>query len=419
MKKKILVGALVALFFMPLNVLAAKGDQGVDWAIYQGEQGRFGYAHDKFAIAQIGGYNASGIYEQYTYKSQVASAIAQGKRAHTYIWYDTWGNMDIAKTTMDYFLPRIQTPKNSIVALDFEHGASSDVNANTETILYGMRRIKQAGYTPMYYSYKPFTLQYVDYQRIIKEFPNSLWIAVYPSYEVTPEPLYAYFPSMDGVGIWQFTSTYIAGGLDGNVDLTGITDNGYTATDKPEAETPAIDAGEKVENTPSSDVKVGDTVKVKFSVDAWATGEAIPDWVKGNSYKVQEVTGSRVLLEGILSWISKGDIELLPDLTTVPDKQPEATHVVQYGETLSSIAYQYGTDYQTLAALNGLTNPNLIYPGQVLKVNGSAVSNVYTVQYGDNLSSIAAKLGTTYQALAALNGLANPNLIYPGQTLNY
>ena len=418
--KKIVTMIIVALVAVtPLNVFAAKGDQGVDWAIYQGEQGRFGYAHDKFAIAQIGGYNASGIYEQYTYKSQVASAIAQGKRAHTYIWYDTWGNMDIAKTTMDYFLPRIQTPKNSIVALDFEHGASSDVNANTETILYGMRRIKQAGYTPMYYSYKPFTLQYVDYQRIIKEFPNSLWIAAYPSYEVTPEPLYAYFPSMEGIGIWQFTSTYIAGGLDGNVDLIGITDSGYTDTNKPETDTPATDAGEEIEKIPNSDVKVGDTVKVKFNVDAWATGEAIPDWVKGNSYKVQEVTGSRVLLEGILSWISKGDIELLPDATVVPDKQPESTHVVQYGETLSSIAYQYGTDYQTLAALNGLANPNLIYPGQVLKVNGSAVSNVYTVQYGDNLSSIAAKLGTTYQALAALNGLANPNLIYPGQTLNY
>ena len=418
--KKIVTLIIVALVAVtPLNVFAAKGDQGVDWAIYQGEQGRFGYAHDKFAIAQIGGYNASGIYEQYTYKSQVASAIAQGKRAHTYIWYDTWGNMDIAKTTMDYFLPRIQTPKNSIVALDFEHGASSDVNANTETILYGMRRIKQAGYTPMYYSYKPFTLQYVDYQRIIKEFPNSLWIAAYPSYEVTPEPLYAYFPSMEGIGIWQFTSTYIAGGLDGNVDLIGITDSGYTDTNKPETDTPATDAGEEIEKIPNSDVKVGDTVKVKFNVDAWATGEAIPDWVKGNSYIVQEVTESRVLLEGILSWISKGDIELLPDAATVPDKLPEATHVVQYGETLSSIAYQYGTNYQTLAALNGLTNPNLFYPGQILKVNGSVVSNIYTVQYGDNLSSIAAKLGTTYQTLAALNGLANPNLIYPGQTLSY
>ncbi|MBJ0946812.1 1,4-beta-N-acetylmuramidase, partial [Enterococcus faecalis] len=51
--KKIVTLIIVALAAVtPLNVFAAKGDQGVDWAIYQGEQGRFGYAHDKFAIAQ-------------------------------------------------------------------------------------------------------------------------------------------------------------------------------------------------------------------------------------------------------------------------------------------------------------------------------------------------------------------------------
>lgn len=421
MKKKILAGALVALFLLPINVFAAKGDQGVDWAIYQGDQGRFGYAHDKFAIAQIGGYNANGIYEQSTYKTQVASAIAQGKRAHTYIWYDTYGNMDIAKHTMDYFLPKIQTPKGSIVALDFEHGASSDRNANTETILYGMRRIKQAGYTPMYYSYKPFTLQYVDYQRIIKEFPNSLWIAGYPSYNVTPEPLYNYFPSMDGVAIWQFTSTYIAGGLDGNVDLTGITDNGYTNSDKPQTETPAINAGEETSETPKSEIKVGDTVKVNFSANRWATGEAIPQWVKGESYKVQQIDGNKILLANILSWIDKSNVELLPDSTTVAEQPSVAqTHVVQYGETLSSIATRYSTTYQTLASLNGLSNPNMIYAGQVLKVSGVAsATRTYTVQYGDNLSSIATKLGTTYQSLAQRNGLSKPNLIYPGQTLSY
>lgn len=421
MKKKILVGALVALFLLPINVFAAKGDQGVDWAIYQGDQGRFGYAHDKFAIAQIGGYNANGIYEQRTYKTQVASAIAQGKRAHTYIWYDTYGNMDIAKQTMDYFLPKIQTPKGSIVALDFEHGASSDRNANTETILYGMRRIKQAGYTPMYYSYKPFTLQYVDYQRIIKEFPNSLWIAGYPSYNVTPEPLYNYFPSMDGVAIWQFTSTYIAGGLDGNVDLTGITDNGYTNSDKPQTDTPAINAGEETSETPKSQIKVGDTVKVNFSANQWATGEAIPQWVKGESYKVQQIDGNKILLANILSWIDKSNVELLPDSTTVAE-QPSVvqTHVVQYSETLSSIATKYGTTYQALASLNGLSNPNMIYAGQVLKVNEKvSTTRTYTVRSGDNLSSIASRLGTTYQALAQRNGLSNPNLIYPGQTLSY
>lgn len=421
MKKKILVGALVALFLLPINVFAAKGDRGVDWAIYQGDQGRFGYAHDKFAIAQIGGYNANGIYEQSTYKTQVASAIAQGKRAHTYIWYDTYGNMDIAKHTMDYFLPKIQTPKGSIVALDFEHGASSDRNANTETILYGMRRIKQAGYTPMYYSYKPFTLQYVDYQRIIKEFSNSLWIAGYPSYNVTPEPLYNYFPSMDGVAIWQFTSTYIAGGLDGNVDLTGITDNGYTNSDKPQTDTPAINAGEETSETPKSQIKVGDTVKVNFSANQWATGETIPQWVKGESYKVQQVAGNKILLADILSWIDKSNVELLPDSTTVAEQPLVAqTHVVQYGETLSSIATRYSTTYQALASLNGLSNPNMIYAGQVLKVSGTAsATRTYTVRPGDNLLSIASKLGTTYQSLAQRNGLSNPNLIYPGQTLSY
>ena len=421
MKKKILAGALVALFLLPINVFAAKGDRGVDWAIYQGDQGRFGYAHDKFAIAQIGGYNANGIYEQCTYKTQVASAIAQGKRAHTYIWYDTYGNMDIAKQTMDYFLPKIQTPKGSIVALDFEHGAINDKKANTDTILYGMRRIKEAGYTPMYYSYKPFTLQYVDYQRIIKEFSNSLWIAGYPSYNVTPEPLYNYFPSMDGVAIWQFTSTYIAGGLDGNVDLTGITDNGYTNSDKPQTDTPAINAGEETSETPKSQIKVGDTVKVNFSANQWATGETIPQWVKGESYKVQQVAGNKILLANILSWIDKSNVELLPDSTTVAE-QPSVvqTHVVQYGENLSSIATKYRTTYQALASLNGLSNPNMIYAGQVLKVNEKvSTTRTYTVRSGDNLSSIASRLGTTYQALAQRNGLSNPNLIYPGQTLSY
>lgn len=425
MKKKITITAmslLMALFLLPINGFAAKNDQGVDWSIYQGENGRFGYAHDKFAIAQIGGYNGAGLYDQWTYSTQVASAIAQGKRAHTYIWWDVWGSQAIAKQTMDYFLPKIQTPKGSIVAIDFEGGASSNKQANTDAILYGMRRIKAAGYTPMLYSGKPFLLANAYYQQVIKEFPDSLWISAYPDYNVTPTPNWNIFPSLDGIGIYQFTSTYIAGGLDGNIDLTGITDNGYTGSDKPVTDTPATDAGEEANDTPKSEIKVGDTVKVNFSAKNWATGEAIPQWVKGESYKVQQVNGNKVLLANILSWIDKSNVEILPDSTTVPDK-PSAgiqTHVVQYGETLSSIATKYGTTYQALASLNGLSNPNMIYAGQVLKTNGTAnVTRTYTVRSGDNLSSIASKLGTTYQALAQRNGLSNPNLIYPGQVLSY
>nr|WP_311902098.1 LysM peptidoglycan-binding domain-containing protein [Enterococcus avium] len=422
-----LVTALFLLPIFPGNVDAAKGDQGVDWAVYQGAQGKFGYGSDKFSISQIGGYNAGGLYNQWTYSSQVASTIAQGKRAHTYIWYDTWGSMSIAKTTMDYFLPKIQTPKGSIVALDFEHGASSNKQANTETILYGMRRIKAAGYTPMYYSYKPFTLQYVNYQQILAEFPNSLWMAAYPNYNVTPKPVWSVFPSMEGVAIYQFTSTYVAGGLDGNIDLTGITDNGYNGaikdddgkvTVKPDTETPAIDQGQQANETPKNDIKAGFKVKVNFSANSWATGQAIPAFIKGNSYTVQEVSGSNVLLGGVMSWINKKDVEIVQTTSTAPSTA--SIHVVRSGETLSGIASKYGTTYQNLANLNGLSNPNYIYVGQQLKVSGTAsASRSYTVRSGDNLSSIASKLGTTYQALAQKNGLSNPNLIYPGQNLAY
>jgi LysM repeat protein len=432
MKKKItLLSLLMALFllpFFPSTAQAAKGDQGVDWAVYQGAQGKFGYGSDKFSISQIGGYNAGGLYNQWTYSSQVASTIAQGKRAHTYIWYDTWGSMSIAKTTLDYFLPKIQTPKGSIVALDFEHGASSNKQANTDTILYGMRRIKQAGYTPMYYSYKPFTLQYVYYQQILKEFPNSLWMAAYPNYNVTPSPVWSVFPSMEGVAIYQFTSTYVAGGLDGNVDLTGITDNGYNGaikdddgkvTVKPDTETPAIDQGQQANETPKKDIEPGFKVKVNFSASTWSTGQAIPQWVKGNSYTVKEVSGTKVLLDGIMSWINRKDVEILQTTTQTPSTTT-STHIVRSGETLSGIASKYGTTYQTLASLNGLSNPNYIYVGQQLKVSGAAsTSRVYIDISGDNLSTIAQKLGTTYSSLAQKNGIANPNLIYPGQRLAY
>ena len=51
-------------------------------------------------------------------------------------------------------------------------------------------------------------------------------------------------------------------------------------------------------------------------------------------------------------------------------------------------------------------------------INGQTkTEQVYVVQSGDTLSGIASKYGTTYQDLAAKNGIGNPNLIYPGMRL--
>lgn len=92
------------------------------------------------------------------------------------------------------------------------------------------------------------------------------------------------------------------------------------------------------------------------------------------------------------------------------------TYIVQSGDNLSTIASKFKTTVDNLVKINRISNPNLIYPGQELKINGE-IMTYYKVKEGDNLSTIAAAYGTTWQAIAKLNGLSNPSLIYPGQNL--
>ena len=420
-KSKMMTGLAVAgllLMAAPAEAQASRA-QGTDLSRYQGYTAVKGQASDEFSTSQIGGINTGGIYTQATYQSQVATGIAQGLRMHTYIWYQVGGDKQVAKKCMDYFLPRVQTPKKSIVALDYEDGASASVSANTDAILYGMRRVKQSGYTPIYYSYKPYTLSHVDYKRILAEFPNSLWIAAYKDYAVTTSPDYAYFPSLDGVAEWQFTSMYKAGGLDGNVDLLGITQNGYRngVATKPVSKPSAVKQGIKADNTPKTDIKAGYTVKVNFSARKWASGQCIPSWVHGKAYRVQQVSGSRVLLGGIMSWISRSDVEILQ--TSAQAKQTTGgTYTVQSGDSWWSIATRHGMSMYTLAARNGKTIYSMLHPGDRLTISGQT-SRVYTVKSGDTLSSISARLGASVGTLTTRNHINNPNRIYVGQRLVY
>ena len=420
-KIKIVIASLACagLFLCGQNAQASRA-QGTDLSRYQGYTAVKGQASDEFAIAQIGGVNSGGIYTQAAYQSQVATGIAQGLRMHTYIWYQVGSEISKAKQCMDYFLPKVQTPKGSIVALDYEDGASASVAANTDAILYGMRRIADAGYTPVYYSYKPYTLAHVDSKRILAEFPNSLWIAAYKDYSVTTVPDYRYFPSMDGVAQWQFTSMYRAGGLDGNVDLTGITQNGYRKGDatKPVSKPSAVKQGIKADNTPKTDIKAGYTVKVNFSASKWASGQYIPSWVHGKAYRVQQASGDKVLLAGIMSWINVSDVEIIS--VTNNSNLGASYYVVKSGDTLGGIASRYGTTWQRLQELNGLSNPNWIYPGQLLKVTGNGYAQrAYTVRRGDTLSGISARLGVSVGHLVQANRIGNPNRIYIGQRLVY
>jgi putative chitinase len=119
-----------------------------------------------------------------------------------------------------------------------------------------------------------------------------------------------------------------------------------------------------------------------------------------------------------------------PQPTATTASTGPTVHTVQSGERLFSIARLYNVNPYAIAQLNGIAAPYLIYPGQKLKIPGTGPSatpvpnqtpapggSTYTVQPGDNLFRIALKFGKSMQAIAAANGIGNYNFIYVGQVL--
>jgi len=117
---------------------------------------------------------------------------------------------------------------------------------------------------------------------------------------------------------------------------------------------------------------------------------------------------------------------------TMVSAQNEVVHVVQAGENLFRISLRYNVTMAAIAQRNGIYNLNLIYVGQRLVIPGTtggtgptpvpptqqpSQETRYTVVRGDTLGAIARRFGTTVQAIAQRNNIANPNLIFPGQVL--
>ncbi|HJS18094.1 MAG TPA: LysM peptidoglycan-binding domain-containing protein [Anaerolineales bacterium] len=135
------------------------------------------------------------------------------------------------------------------------------------------------------------------------------------------------------------------------------------------------------------------------------------------------------MIKRIFQWIVVAAILVASFASTggaSASSQCASTIVVQWGDTLSGIAAQCGT---TVSAIK-YANPGLgfwVYAGQVLYIpTGSssgyypppAAGGTYVVQPGDTLAKIAKRSGTTVSAIMAVNPqITNPNVIYVGQVI--
>jgi LysM repeat protein len=102
----------------------------------------------------------------------------------------------------------------------------------------------------------------------------------------------------------------------------------------------------------------------------------------------------------------------------------EVVVVVQPGDTLVGLAARYGTSVAVIATLNDIANPDLIRAGQRIRVTVGRTVNArgtrnqhHVVRPGETLTSIAADFGTTIAAIAAANRLTDPSYVWAGRLL--
>ena len=112
-----------------------------------------------------------------------------------------------------------------------------------------------------------------------------------------------------------------------------------------------------------------------------------------------------------------GEVLVIPEVL-IPDTSDENVYTVKSGDTLYSIANQYGMTVNELKSLNNLTSDILSIGQQLVVSEGNAATlDTYTVKAGDTLYSIANKYGLTVSELKSLNNLTS-DILSIGQVLN-
>ncbi len=125
------------------------------------------------------------------------------------------------------------------------------------------------------------------------------------------------------------------------------------------------------------------------------------------------------------NWINAGWVLVIPTgqgASGAPVAGETGDYVIQYGDTLATIARRFGVTISALAQANPwITNRNSIPTGRHLVIpaggDWTPSGRTHTVRYGDTLASIARSYGVSGWSIVVRNNLANPNLIYPGQVL--
>ena len=237
----------------------------------------------------------------------------------------------------------------------------------------------------------------------------QLWIAYYGNYNnlANVETSWQEF-----IGV-QYTDRGRVNGINGNVDRDLYTEEIF------------LDENSEIPNNANNNQPIN-TESIEYTVQS---GDTLSEIASRYGTTVQELVDINNIRNPNL--IYPGEKLRILTNSTIHGNEERGTgsiiYTVKRGNTLSQIAREYNVSVEHIVELNDIENPNLIYPGEKLRITESNVTELspinndidvyYVVKSGDTLNSIARRFGITLNEILEYNDIQNPNLIYPGQTI--
>ena len=233
---------------------------------------------------------------------------------------------------------------------------------------------------------------------------GELWLAYYGDYR-NLENINSSWNAFIGV---QYTDQGSVAGINGNVDRDLFTEEIF------------LEDGSEIPNTENPNDNYNTEI-IYYTVKRGDTLSRIASLYGTTVQEIAQINGIQNV-----NLIYPGQVLKITTNSSNHGSETNSTgktyYTIKRGDTLWGISRRYGASVQNIVSWNNIQNPNLIYPGQKLILYGnysSSSSNTvyYTVQRGDTLWGIARRYRTCPKRIARINGISNPNLIYPGQVL--
>ncbi len=310
---------------------------------------------------------------------QVEQARARGKLFGVYHYIDGSGAIGEA----DFFIDNIKNwVGEGMLCLDWESNQNSAWGNEDYLRQVAQRVIDRTGIPPVIYVQQSRMAQV----RPIADALNcALWIAQYANMNATG---YQDAPWNEGAyscAIRQYSSCGRLSGYSGNLDLnkaymdaaawkkyanpSGGASAPSSAPSKPSASAPSGSTLDLVYHIVTNNINGDarrdycgsryDEVKGFINDTHDASASTLAEWIKAGKY------GNNPVRQTVIEACG-GKYQEAQDI--INGKGKSTTYVVKSGDTLSGIAAKFGTTYQAIASKNGISNPNLIYAGQKLVI---------------------------------------------------